>query len=112
MLNYEWELDEQITIYCWFLSNSWGNRNWITYKLHNSLTTFYLANYVIQHIIECWIMNEKVNYDKLLTCEHSIRMPQNLIKICTEFAIPRKFYPKHLKLLDYPIISTVVLLKP
>ena len=33
-----------------------------------------MANYAIQHIIECWISNERANYEKLLPCEHSIRI--------------------------------------
>ena len=57
-----------------FLSNSQGNRNWITYNLGNSLTKFCMANYVIQHIIGYWITNERAKYEKLLPCIHSISL--------------------------------------
>ena len=47
-------------------------RNWISYNLGNGRTKYCMANYVNQHIIGCWNMNESANYEKLLPCDHSI----------------------------------------
>ena len=39
--------------------------NWL---IHSK--KYYMANYLIQHIIEYWITNDRGNYGKLLPCEH------------------------------------------
>ena len=72
--SYRWQKYNKILRLYWFLSNWQDNSNWITYNLGYSLTIFCMANYVFQQIIECWIKNEKANYEKLLLFEHSIRL--------------------------------------